>query len=65
MFDINLLDETDRSFLYNFIKDDEIITGKEVAEILGVTQQAVSRRLKRLYKRYLKKYYEVYEKVEK
>ena len=42
-----------------------ILTGKEVAEILGVTQQAVSRRLKRLYKRYLKKYYEVYEKVEK
>ncbi len=65
VFDINLLDETDRSFLYNFIKDDEIITGKEVAEILGVTQQAVSKRLKRLYKRYLKKYYEVYEKVEK
>lgn len=63
--DINLLDETDRSFLNNFIKEDEILTGKEVAEILGVTQQAVSRRLKRLYKRYLKKYYEVYEKVEK
>lgn len=61
----DLLSEEDIIFLSNFYEGKRIISGKEVAKKLGVTQQAVSSRFKRLKKRYLKKLSEYKDKVEK
>ena len=51
----DLLSEEDRQFTSLFYDGKRILTGKEVAQKLGVTQQAVSSKLKRVKKRYLKK----------
>ena len=61
----NLLSDDDIMFLSNFYEGKRIISGKDVAKKLGVTQQAVSSRLKRLEKRYLKRLSEYKDKVEK
>ena len=61
----DLLSDEDNIFLSNFYDGKRIISGKDVAKKLGVTQQAVSSRLKRLEKRYLKKLSEYKDKVEK
>ena len=61
----DLLSEEDRQFTSLFYDGKRILTGKEVAKKLGVTQQAVSSKLKRVKKRYLKKIEENNCKVEK
>lgn len=61
----DLLSEEDRQFTSLFYDGKRILTGKEVAKKLGVTQQAVSSKLKRVKKRYLKKIEESNCKVEK
>lgn len=60
-----LLSDEDIIFLSNFYDGKRIISGKAVAKKLGVTQQAVSSRLRRLEKRYLKRLSEYKDKVEK
>lgn len=61
----DLLSDEDIMFLSNFYDGKRIISGKAVAKKLGVTQQAVSSRLRRLEKRYLKRLSEYKDKVEK
>lgn len=61
----DLLSDDEIMFLSNFYEGKRIISGKDVAKKLGVTQQAVSSRLKRLEKRYLKRLSEYKDKVEK
>lgn len=61
----DLLSDDDIMFLSNFYEGKIIIPGNEVARKLGVTQQAVSSRLKRLEKRYLNRLSEYKDKVEK
>lgn len=61
----DLLSDDDIIFLSNFYEGKRVLLGKEVAKKLGVTQQAVSSRFKRLRKRYLKRLSEYKDKVEK
>lgn len=61
----DLLSDEDIKFLSNFYEGKRVLIGKEVAKKLGVTQQAVSSRFKRLRKRYLKRLSEYKDKVEK
>ena len=61
----DLLSDEDIKFLSNFYEGKRVLLGKEVAKKLGVTQQAVSSRFKRLRKRYLKRLSEYKDKVEK
>lgn len=63
-YDDTLLSNNDKMFLELFKEDDKIITGKDVANKLNITQQAVSSRLKRLKKRYIKEFNKKYKKVE-
>lgn len=61
----DLLSDEDIKFLLNFYEGNRVLLEKEVAKKLGVTQQAVSSRFKRLRKRYLKRLSEYKDKVEK
>lgn len=61
----NLLSEEDRIFISNFYDGKMVLSGKEVAKKLGVSQQAISGKLKRVRRRYFKKLREFYIKVEK
>ena len=61
----DLLSDEDIKFLSNFYEGKRVLIGKEVAKKLGVTQQAVSSRFKRLRKRYLKRLSEYKDKVER
>ncbi len=61
----DLLSNDDLIFLSNFYDKKRILSGKEVANKLGITQQAVSSRLKRLRKRYFERLLEYKNKVEK
>lgn len=61
----DLLSDEDIKFLSNFYEEKRVLLGKEVAKKLGVTQQAVSSRFKRLRKRYFKRLSEYKDKVEK
>lgn len=61
----DLLSDEDIKFLSNFYEGKRVLLEKEVAKKLGVTQQAVSSRFKRLRKRYLKRLSEYKDKVEK
>lgn len=61
----DILSDEDIIFLSNFYEGKRVLLGKEVAKKLGVTQQAVSSRFKRLRKRYLKRLSEYKDKVEK
>lgn len=61
----DLFSDDDIMFLLSFIDGNRILSGKEVAKTLGVTQQAVSGRLKRLKKRYFKRLKKSKSKVEK
>ena len=61
----DLLSDEDIIFLSNFYEGKRILPGKEVAKKLGVTQQAVSSRLKRLEKRYFRRLSKYKDKVEK
>ena len=61
----DLLSDEDIKFLSYFYDGKRVLIGKEVAKKLGVTQQAVSSRFKRLRKRYLKRLSEYKDKVEK
>ena len=49
--DINKLTKKDQDFLNLFLKDNKILTEQQVANILGVTQQAVNKRKKSIYKK--------------
>lgn len=60
----DILSKEDGLFISLFYDGKRILTEKEVAKKLGVTQQAVSSRLKRVKKRYLKKIKENNYKVE-
>lgn len=64
IFDKNLLSKKDIDFLTLFIEGDKILKGIDVARKLGITQQAVSIRLKRIKEKYLKKYYQLNVEVE-
>lgn len=64
-YDETVLTEEDRKFLHLFHTENRINTEKDVASILGVSQQAVSAKLKRLRKRYIKAFHNKYRKVEK
>lgn len=57
-FDINLLEKKDIAFLENFFENGILLKGTDVARKLGVTQQAVSIRLKRIKMKYVSKYNE-------
>ena len=63
-FDESLLSEKDKKFLSLFFENDKILKGVEVANKLGVTQQAVSVRLKRIREKYFKMYNQIYDEVE-
>lgn len=58
-----LFSNEDIMFLFNFFDGKQVLSGKEVAKKLGVTQQAVSSRLKRIKKRYFKRLSECKDKV--
>lgn len=62
-YDESLLSNNDQEFLNLFKVGDRIITEKEVAKKLNITQQAVSSRLKRLKKRYIKEFNKKYKEV--
>ena len=51
-------------FFKLFFENDKILKGVEVANKLGVTQQAVSVRLKRIREKYFKMYKQIYDEVE-
>ena len=51
IFDENLLSKKDKTFLSLFFENNKILKGVEVASKLGITQQAVSIRLKRIRKK--------------
>lgn len=63
-YDESLLSNNNQEFLNLFKVGDRIITEKEVAKKLNITQQAVSSRLKRLKKRYIKEFNKKYKEVE-
>ena len=63
-FDESLLSKRDKKFLSLFFENDKILKGVEVANKLGVTQQAVSVRLKRIREKYFKMYNQIYDEVE-
>lgn len=63
-FDESLLSKRDKKFLSLFFENDEKLKGVEVANKLGVTQQAVSVRLKRIREKYFKMYNQIYDEVE-
>ena len=42
----------DYEFLFNFIENDTLLTEQEVAKKLGITQQAVNKRKKKIWKKY-------------
>ena len=42
----------DYEFLFNFIENDTLLTEQEVAKKLGITQQAVNKRKKKICKKY-------------
>ena len=44
----------DYEFLSNFIENDTLLTEQEVAKKLGVTQQAINKHKKKIYKKYKK-----------
>ena len=64
IFDENLLSKKDKTFLSLFFENNTILKGVEVASKLGITQQAVSIRLKRIRKKYYKIYNQIYDEVE-
>ena len=47
-----------------FLENNKILKGVEVASKLGITQQAVSIRLKRIREKYYKIYNQIYDEVE-
>lgn len=62
-YDETLLSKEDKNFLDLFNNNGKIITEREVAKKLDITQQAVSSRLKRIRKRYKKRFNQVYKKI--
>lgn len=64
IFDENLLSKKDKKFLSLFFENNKILKGVEVASKLGITQQAVSIRLKRIREKYYKIYNQIYDEVE-
>ena len=64
IFDENLLSKKDKKFLSLFLENNKILKGVEVASKLGITQQAVSIRLKRIREKYYKIYNQIYDEVE-
>ena len=48
------LEESEKAFLKLFVDKERILTQKEVGDILGISQQAISRKLKKIKEKYKK-----------
>jgi len=51
-FDWEIFELEDRKFLFECFNDERVLTQKEIAKKLNITQQAVSRRIKRIRNKY-------------
>lgn len=53
-YNIKYLDVEEKAFLKLFVDKERILTQKEVGDILGISQQAISRKLKKIKEKYKK-----------